>query len=95
MEAKPAFISLGRSAVAAVSIGPGLITFTRIPRLFKSFVQLRAKERIAAADIVVGAPPGVATPQLLALGAIALVALLLGSRRMGQVLRESVLRGRT
>jgi len=47
------------------------------------------------AEIVVGAPPGVAAPQLLALGAIALMALLLASRRMGRVLREPALWGRT
>jgi len=47
------------------------------------------------AEIVVGAPPGVAAAQLTALSAIAVIALLLASRRMGQVLREPALWGRT
>jgi len=47
------------------------------------------------AEIVVGAPPGVAVAQLLALSVIAVIALLLASRRMGRVLREPALWART
>ena len=37
-----------KTSKPGVWIGPGLTTLTRIPRAFRSDVQLRAKERIAA-----------------------------------------------
>src|SRR4029077_13646254 len=37
-----------RLSIAGVSIGPGLIAFTRIFRAFRSAVQVRAKDRTAA-----------------------------------------------
>ncbi len=47
-EMKPSCISLGMVANRSVAMGPGLRTLVRILRSFRSFVQVRAKERTAA-----------------------------------------------
>ncbi len=36
------------AAIIDVSVGPGLTTFTRMPRSANSFVQVRADDRMAA-----------------------------------------------
>ena len=48
MATNTSFASLGKPSKIAVSMVPGLSTFTRILRAFRSTVQVRANERTAA-----------------------------------------------
>jgi len=94
------------SALGAASVlfGPaaafGGVSFplSGMPALARAWAEALPLTHVMAllrGEIVVGASPGVAAVQLLALGAIAAIALLLASRRMGRVLREPALWGRT
>src|SRR6202451_4230349 len=53
---------------SGVSIGPGLTTFERIRRSFRSVVQVRAKDRIAA--LLAAETPKAAVPLMLAADAV-------------------------
>ena len=92
------------SALGAASVvfGPAAafagVTFplTGMPALARAWAEALPLTHVMAlmrGEIVVGAPPDVAARQLLALGAIAVTALLLASHRMRRVLREPALWG--
>jgi len=93
--------ALGAASVVfgpAAAFGGVSFPLSGMPALARAWAEALPLTHVLAlmrAEIVVGAPPRVAAAQLFALTAIAVIALLLASRRMGRVLREPALWGRT